>query len=358
MRTFHCTHCGYQVFFENTVCVSCGRTLAFLSDRASIGSLDPLADGTWQSPLFDPVDRTYRLCQNYTLMHVCNWAVPLDDPQLLCRSCRLTVLIPDISQQAAHEAWFRLEAAKRRLVFTLLALELPLSNRHEDPRGGLAFEFKADLDPNNAPVLTGHSGGVITINIAEADDAERERRRAAVREPYRTLLGHLRHESGHYYWDRLVVAEHEVESFRACFGDERQSYADALDAYYQYGPPADWQSQFVSAYASAHPWEDWAETWAHYLHIVDTLETAAACGLALVPPRPDEPALDPLPTEAKLRDVPFDRLINSWFPLTYVVNELNRGLGLADAYPFVLSQGAITKLQYVHDLIVRAAANT
>ena len=353
MRTFHCDHCEQQVFFENTGCVNCGRTLAYLPDLDMIGSLDLMADGRWRSPVTPNQDSRYRLCDNYAVMKVCNWAVPAEDPNPLCRSCRLTVVIPDNSQPQAHEAWVKLETAKRRLVFTLLALGLPLSNRQEDPPGGLSFEFKADIDPGAEPVLTGHAAGIITINVAEANDAERERRRAAAREPYRTLLGHFRHESGHYYWDRLVRNEAEIGRFRAVFGDERVSYADALDTHYHEGPPADWQRRFVSAYASSHPWEDWAETWAHYLHMIDTLDTAAACGLALMPPRPDEPHMARVSSNARLREVAFDRLIDNWFPLTYVINSLNRGLGLADAYPFVLSQQAIEKLRYVHDLIGR-----
>jgi hypothetical protein len=265
----------------------------------------------------------------------------------------LTHVIPDVSQPAAQEAWFRLEVAKRRLVYTLLALRLPLSNRPDGPAGGLSFQFKADLDPGGEPVLTGHAGGVITVNVAEADDAERERRRRATGEPYRTLLGHFRHESGHYYWERLVHGQPEIDSFRDLFGDERAEYQSALQRHYQQGPPPDWPSRFVSAYASAHPWEDWAETWAHYLHMMDTLDTAAACGLSLAPPGPGEPQLDRLP-DTPLSDVPFDRLMGSWFPLTYVVNILNRGLGLGDAYPFVLSQPAIDKVRFVHDLIARA----
>ena len=189
-------------------------------------------------------------------------------------------------------AWYKLEVAKRRLVFTLLALRLPISNRRRSGHG-LAFEFQAD-PIRGAPVLTGHSDGIITINMAEADDAERERRRPAVHEPYRTLLGHIRHESGHYYWDRLI-GERRNRAFRAIFGDERVDYADACGPL-RAGPPADWQT-VRDEYASAHAWEDWAETWAHYLHMVDTVETAAACGLSLRPRRRDEPTL-PVPEPA------------------------------------------------------------
>jgi hypothetical protein len=200
-------------------------------------------------------------------------------------------------------------------------------------------------------VLTGHADGVITINIAEADDAEREKRRTAMHEPYRTLLGHMRHESGHYYWDRLVLQAGHVAGFRQVFGDEQQDYGAALEAHYRNGAPADWQDRFVSAYASAHPWEDWAETWAHYLHIIDTLEMAAHCGLTLRPRRPDEPSLPKPPRASAPWRGPFDRLIDEWLPVAYVLNNLNRGLGQPDGYPFVLSPPVIDKLRYVHELV-------
>jgi hypothetical protein len=264
-------------------------------------------------------------------------------------------MIPDISQPGARDAWYRLEVAKRRLVFTLLALKLPIDHRTADETSGLAFHFKADpASPDEGPpVLTGHNEGVITINIAEADDAERERRRTSMGEPYRTLVGHMRHESGHYYWNRLIRGTREIAAFRSVFGDEQRDYAQALRAHYEQGAPADWQSRFVSAYASAHPWEDWAETWAHYLHMFDTIETAAATGVSLRPRRRDEPSVSRVPDPASSQRVSFDRLLESWFPLTYVLNNLNRGLGLPDAYPFVLSPPAIDKLRYVHELVER-----
>jgi len=202
--------------------------------------------------------------------------------------------------------------------------------------------------------MTGHADGVITVNIAEADDAERERRRTVMYEPYRTLLGHMRHESGHYYWDRLIAATSEIDEFRSLFGDERADYAAALSAYYDRGAPADWQERFVSMYATAHPWEDWAETWAQYLHMVDTLETAAACGLSLRPRRRDEPTAATIPEPLSPQPAAFSALIESWFPLTYVLNNLNRGLGHPDAYPFVLSPSAVAKLKFVDDVVGRA----
>jgi hypothetical protein len=357
VKIFHCDHCGQLLFFENTACVNCGRTAAYLPDLGVVGSLDAAGEGAWQSPRPEAAGRPHRLCRNYTETQVCNWALAADDRNEYCPSCRLTEIIPDVSRPDASHAWYRLEVAKRRLVFTLLALKLPIASRRDDPACGLAFEFKADPPAAHAgsPVLTGHNEGVITINIAEADDAERERRRQAVHEPYRTLLGHMRHESGHYYWDRLVRDTTEIDEFRATFGDERRDYEDALRVHYEQGAPPDWQGRFVSAYASAHPWEDWAETWAHYLHIFDTMETAAACGVSLRPRRSDEPSLSKVPDTSAIEGVSFERLLDGWFPITYMLNNLNRGLGLADPYPFVLSAPAIGKLKYVHDLIERRA---
>ena len=221
------------------------------------------------------------------------------------------------------------------------------------PERGLAFEFLADPEADGAPpVLTGHDDGVITLNVAEADEVERERRRVRLHEPYRTLLGHFRHEVGHYYWDRLIKDSPLIDDFRERFGDERQDYDQALQQHYDQGPRIDWQQQFVSAYASVHPWEDWAETWAHYLHMTDTLETAAACGLTLRPRRADEPMLkSPPPALPATRFAAFDRLIDDWFPLTYVLNNLNRGMGLPDGYPFVLSPPAVEKLKFVHETL-------
>lgn len=353
MKVFHCDHCGRLLFFENSTCVNCGRAVAFLPDIADVGSLDADADGLWRSPLGGAEGRRYRLCQNYSDRQICNWAVPEGEDNAYCASCRLTHVIPDLTGRDAVLGLYRLEGAKRRLIYTLLALDLPVRSRTDDPAAGLAFEFKADTPGAPGPVLTGHADGIITINLAEADDAERERRRVAVHEPYRTLLGHMRHESGHYYWDRLIRDTDELGAFRATFGDERADYTAALAAHYQQGPPADWQARFVSAYASAHPWEDWAETWAHYLHMVDTLETAAACGVSLRPRRPDEPALAPVPPAIATTPWPFERLLDGWFPLTYMLNNLNRGLGLGDAYPFVLSDPAVAKLRLVHDVVAR-----
>ena len=350
MKTFHCGHCQQVIFFENSRCVSCDHPLAYLPDLGVVGSLDPAGGDIWQYPMSGPQGQAYRLCGNYDRENICNWAVPAADLDPLCRSCRLTRVIPDLSHAGHKEAWYRLEVAKRRLVYNLLSLGLPLKNKVADPVHGLAFEFLADSGvPGTAPVLTGHKSGVITISVVEADDAQREQRRLQLHEPYRTLLGHFRHEIGHYYWDQLIQNGDRIDVFRQLFGDERDNYIEALKQHYERGAPEDWQQRFVSAYASSHPWEDWAETWAQYLLMTDALETAAACGLSLRPGRPDEPSLQPdaYGTSSK----PFDRMMDDWFPLTYALTNLNRSLGLPDGYPFVLSTVAIDKLRFVHEAI-------
>ena len=351
MKIFHCDHCGNLVFFENVHCLSCGHALAYAPDVADVLSLEAGDDGLWVPAKRGAEGRRYRLCANYDRENVCNWAIPAADADPLCVSCRLTRTLPDLGVPGHKEAWFRLEVAKRRLVYALLGLGLPVVNKTVDAQRGLVFDFLAD---GETPVLTGHGDGVITINVAEADDAERERRRLQMHEPYRTLLGHFRHEIGHYYWDRLVLDDAaRLAAFRALFGDERADYGAALRRHYDEGAPEQWQERFISAYATSHPWEDWAETWAHYLHMTDALETAAACGLSLRPRRADEPSLK-LAGEERPRS-PFERKIDAWFPLTYVLNNLNRGLGLPDGYPFVLSAPVIEKLGFVHDIVLATA---
>lgn len=357
MKIFHCDHCGQLLFFENSRCVNCGHVIAYLPEQQRVASLESAENGLWRS-LADPAQGTYRLCRNYD-EDICNWAVAADDPQPLCESCRTTLVIPDLAVPGNKEAWFQMETAKRRLFYSLKTFGLQIRSRAEDPGHGLGFQFLAADPAGAAPVMTGHDDGLITINLAEADDARREQARLALGEPYRTVLGHFRHEIGHYFWDRLVKDSPYIEDFRALFGDERQNYEEALKQHYGDGvanwQAANWQEHFVSAYASSHPWEDWAETWAHYLHMTDALETAAACGLMLSPKRPDEPSLDATNTPLSRARGSIDDMVRDWVALTYVLNNLNRSLGLSDAYPFVLTKAVTDKLAFVHKLVGEAA---
>ncbi len=353
MKVFHCNHCGQLLFFENFHCMHCGHLLAYVPELGAVTSLDPIENELWTSPMPRAQGITYRLCRNYKEHNTCNWAMPSDDPSPLCKSCRLTRTIPNLEIQENRVLWYRLGLAKRRLIYTLQQLNLPIKSKSEDPAGGMLFDFLSDA-LSLSPVLTGHDNGVIVMNIIEADDLEREKRRIHLHEPYRTLLGHFRHEIGHYYWDRLILKSSRLEGFRQLFGDESADYNVALAKHYEKGPPGNWQDSYVSAYATMHPWEDWAETWAHYLHVVDTLETATDSGLSLRPKRRDEPAIATVVNPIDHTNVSFDKMMNAWIPLTYVLNNLNRGLGMADAYPFVLSDPAVSKLRFIHETIVEA----
>ncbi|MES2949009.1 MAG: putative zinc-binding metallopeptidase [Pseudomonadota bacterium] len=358
-RSHHC-HCGYPIFFRNHLCLHCGRALGYDPEKATILSLDPVDKGeteTWRRAGTSVSDGVYRRCANFGLAPQCNWLLQESDTEhnQLCRCCRLNRTVPDQSIAANAALWHKVELAKRRVVSSLIALGLPVASRvSEDTQRGLAFDLLVATEP--LAVKTGHHEGIITLNVSEADDAAREAIRTALHEPYRTLLGHVRHESGHYYWSRLLDNSPWHEPFRVLFGDERQDYAAALQKHYSEGPAPTWATTCVSAYASAHPWEDWAETWAHYLHMVDTLDTAMGFGmgnshLRLLKDPFDKDVLYCREGEHGRADEEFLAFVNTWTGLTSVLNEFSLGMGLPDFYPFVLSNSAVTKLHFVHRFI-------
>ncbi|TLX62818.1 hypothetical protein DN820_14485 [Stutzerimonas nosocomialis] len=350
-RIDQCT-CGQPVYFGNSACLVCQSALGYVPERGRLATLRPGSDnGTWRLAE-DPQSPSYRRCANLDSAAGCNWLLPAGGQDRLCLACRLTRVIPDLSVEGNDLRWRKLEAAKRRLVAQLLALGLPVVPKRENERDGLAFEFLG-TDTSGRQPMTGHASGVITLNIAEADDARREEVRVQMHEPYRTLLGHFRHEVGHYYWDRLIADGPWLEPFRQLFGDEREDYGQALQRHYDDGPTPGWQTGYISAYATMHPWEDWAETWAHYLHMMDTLDTALSFGMRAAPG-----ALELVPfTRAALYDPDdpegdaFLNFINAWIELAAMLNELARSMGQPDLYPFVLPAAAIGKLQFVHRVI-------
>lgn len=353
MKLYECQNCHQPLYFENTLCERCGYRLGYLPDAGTLSAIDPTDhDGVWSA--LATSEPLYKFCANAEL-DACNWMLPADSADTHCAACRHNHIIPDLSDTDNLTRWRKLELAKHHLFYTLTNLKLPLQTRIENPEEGLAFDFLTDTvapDGTVTPVLTGHANGLITINVAEADDAEREKRRTDMGEPYRTLLGHFRHEIGHYIWDRLVRDDPALlERFRALFGDEREDYGEALKRHYANGAPADWQANFVSTYATAHPWEDFAETWAHYLHIVDTLETARAFGLKIRPRITEgaelEAEVDFNPHKARR----IEDLIEPWLPLTYAVNSLNRSMGQPDLYPFILSPAVIEKLGFMNGMV-------
>jgi hypothetical protein len=334
MLSFACGHCGQLVFFENTVCLNCSTKLGFVPERLELLALEG-----------ESAEGLYR-CANLALA-TCNWMVT--EPGRLCRSCELTRTRPHDADSAGLIAFASAEAAKRRVIMQVLDLSLP-----GVAPGRLAFDL---LSSEHQRVATGHTDGVITIDLAESDDARREARRAQLGEPYRTMLGHLRHELGHYFQPLIVNGDTEWEACRELFGDERADYSQSLERHYADGPPADWRQRHVSAYATMHPWEDWAETFAHYLHIRDTLQTAAEYGVTVRGPRAVmlDRSLKATP-QPEAGDRGFAEVLDNWLPLTYALNAVNRSMGLDDLYPFTLAAVVLHKLEFVHERVREASA--
>ena len=347
MRLFKCQHCGQLLYFENRRCERCRHVLGYVPDAFTLSALVPDEGDDWRALALP--GQGFRFCVNAAL-DGCNWLLRAASPDRYCAACRHNRTVPDLSDAGNIVAWRRMELAKHRLIYTLMRLGLPRPNRADDRADGLVFDFLPD-PPGKPQVMTGHDDGLITLALIEADDAERERRRAMMHEPYRTLLGHFRHEVGHYYWDRLVRDGGKLDECRALFGDDRADYQAALRKHYQDGPPADWQAAYVSTYATTHAWEDFAETWAHYLHIVDCLETASAFGLEVHPGLGPEAALHDNIHVDPYAPGEFALLVDAWLPLTYALNAMNRSMGLSDLYPFILSAPVIKKLGFIHALV-------
>lgn len=329
MKKFTCS-CGQPLFFENTRCLNCERQLGFdpiAMDMFSFSDEDPHYSGSVK----------LKLCKNSADYDVCNWFVT--EPQnSYCLSCSLNHTIPNLMEPKRRRWWKNLEHAKRRLIYSLLVLKLPVKGREDDPRG-LAFSFIEDRRTNpgvsEEHVATGHHEGMITVNTAEADKVNREITRAFTGELYRTLLGHFRHESGHYYFEKLICNDSLRNQFRELFGDERADYGKALKKYYANKKDLPHDPTMISLYAQSHPLEDWAEVWAHYLHMIDTLDTAAAYDQQLGASHVDD----------------IDETLSKFSELVIILNALNRSMGLEDAYPFVLSDVTLKKLRFVHGLI-------
>lgn len=338
MRTYSCSNCGTRIHFENHLCLQCGAQLGYLPDDDVMLAID-------SGPPTAAVS-----CSNRNSAAQCNWLLPAQDVSGMCGCCRFTRTIPPQDQDAGRVAWRRLERAKRYVFAWLLQHGLPLIGRSEDPEHGLVFDFLVPF-PDTEPVITGHANGVISINALEADPVERERQREELGERYRTVLGHVRHEIGHYYWTRLIEGTPRLDEFRALFGDETRDYACTLGNYYQTPDDGGWRDRFISRYASAHPLEDWAETWAHYLLISDSLDTAAHWQLR-VGAFPDSPVALNQPV-GKMRSETFRRwLILKWLPLSQYLNASCRAFGTLDAYPFVLPAPVIDKLVFIHRLLL------
>jgi len=337
MRRFFCD-CGQEIFLENRHCTQCNNSLGYEPFSGQLLTLSNRGKN-WHIARSGFIVKP---CHNGIQHGVCNALIDVNDPNELCLTCRLNRTIPDLSKEGNLRRWGKLEEAKRRLVYGLLKFGLPLNAPVAGFPRGLCFDFlqdkRTDPDATLEYVSTGHFNGVITINVLEADEVQRVWQKEQSHERYRTLLGHLRHEAGHYYYELLVT---ETTSFQRLFGDPGIPYADALKRFYEQGPLDGWEQNHISAYASAHPLEDWAECFAHYLHMTDTIETASSRG-AIAPLNGNEC---------------FEDLLNIWDGLAVTLNELNRSLGLADAYPFVITPGIADKLHFINDSIITLGQN-
>lgn len=337
MKRFYC-QCGQEIFFENAHCGACGTQLGYSPSDHQLFSVYQYKD-SWFT--YGAATQKYKFCEHRFNEVECNWLIADGCQQKQCLSCRLTRVIPTLSKADNGRKWAILEAAKRTMLYGVLTLNLPIVSRHDDATSGLVFDFMEDQTANpsvaEVNVYSGHANGVITMNAAEADDSYREGARHAMNETYRTLLGHFRHEIGHYYWQKLIQGTDNYDAFREAFGDEMSDYRAALDYYYANGAMEGWSELYISAYASSHPLEDWAETWAHYMHMYFTIEVAIEFNM--------------LSTTSLKNN--FDELISEWMTLVVTLNALNRSMGKSDAYPFVISDRARHKLQFVHDVIWR-----
>jgi hypothetical protein len=341
MRDFVCPNCGQHLAFENSVCLSCDSPLGFSLDDMALLVIAPGPEGD-HTGFVDPAE--YELCANLHLAQ-CNWLVDKQPVRQLCRSCGLTRTRPGDADTKALAAFADAEKAKRRLIAELSELKLPIVGRDDDPDYGLAFDL---LSSEHAKVVTGHHNGVITLDLAEGDDVHREQLRVEMAEPYRTLLGHFRHEIGHYYYYRLVAPSEKYSArFGELFGDADADYQAALDRHYREGAPPGWEDDYVSSYATMHPAEDWAETFAHYLHIRDTLDTAAAFSFAPANATYERKVLGPSS---------FDTTIEMWLPLSWALNMVNRSMGKPDLYPFVLPGPVLEKMRFIHTIVDEVGA--
>jgi hypothetical protein len=353
MKLYTCSNCKSQIYFENNVCLNCGYTLGFEADALSLVTLVAVGQSIYSD--LQKKDQKFHFCKNAEFS-TCNWIIPQSNNSIFCKACNLNRIIPDLNNRGNLKLWKNIEVAKHRLVYSLLRLRLPVLKKNGDEETGIAFDFMADTSPKEK-IMTGHDSGVITLNIDEADEASRVKHKTDLGERYRTLLGHFRHEIGHYYWEVLIRNTEELAGYRKIFGSEENDYSEALEIYYKRGAPSNWSENFISPYATSHSWEDWAETWAHYLHLMDTLETAFSFGIRI---QPDTNA-DIRGIQASIKQNPYEmtdfkQIMKYWLPLTFAVNSLSRGMGYADFYPFVISEPVVKKLQFIHELCFKNAA--
>jgi len=343
MKIFQCDNCQYVLFFENSYCDNCDHLCGYHDKSQKMLTFDPKPS----TLISDAKGLPYKYCKNKDY-DVCNWLLPADDAEDFCTACQLNRIIPNLSEEKNLYKWHKLEIAKHRLIYQLQRLQLPLISKQK-VSNGMAFDFVQKHEKSQ--LMTGHAYGIITILLREADTVFLEQTRKQLLEPYRTLIGHLRHEVGHYFWDLIISNEEDrLTHFREIFGDEREDYSLSLKEYYRDGASVDWQQTYISKYASAHPWEDWAETWAHYLHIMDMVETAYYFGIS-AQPKISKQSMNLKVSFDPYKVMEFDSILQTCVPLSFAVNSINRAMGVPDVYPFVVSKTVAEKMKYIHQLM-------
>lgn len=317
MRLFECPSCRAAVTFTNTACLSCGNDLVFDIEReAFVSGADP--------------------CKNRSAIG-CNWKAGAGEASL-CWSCAMTAVIPDTFHGENVSLWAESESAKRQVLATLGRWGwFTPSDTGQLPVFHMLSEATS-RGPSN--VVMAHDRGTITINVMEADIVERVERRENLGEKLRTMVGHFRHEIAHFLFERLSEHPEFVKAFRALMGDEREDYGEALKRYYENGPPANWEQNFVTAYASSHPHEDWAESVTHILHLTDMIDCAVA--MKWQSPHLTDMTYDPY------KEADGERIVELGSYFGMAVNHINRSVGVGDIYPFVLNDAVRGKLAFVH----------
>jgi hypothetical protein len=375
MKTFKCSCKDHQIlFFESKYCLACKRVVGVDDDFNKVEAYDLDEKTGYYFKTSDETKVPYQKCDNHADYQACNGMVNMDtfvrlpnNDEVLCFACRFNEIIPNLSIVEHIPLWRKMEIAKRRAIYTLKALALPLENPLQNPQSGLSFDFIADAKVDDhfstkfedqEAVYTGHNNGHITINIAEANDVARSSAKLAMGEKYRTLLGHFRHELGHYYFEKLILVSPEKhELCKKYFGDDDLDYSEALKKHYESGAPENWNDDFISEYATMHPYEDWAETWAHYMHIMDTLETAKNFNITgslnnkIVDNENVEELTLPQHSYFFSSQTSINTILDTWMDFAIILNSLNRSMGMGDAYPFVLTQAIRTKLSFIHHAI-------
>ncbi|WP_018240760.1 putative zinc-binding metallopeptidase [Ensifer sp. BR816] len=353
MRLFQCDVSGLPLYFDNHFSVGANNApVGFVADTLTLHTLTNAGEGLWRIP--SRPDTRWRFCANAPI-DGSNWLVDADDPNPLAIPARYNRIIPNTDTPQGLERFHKIGAAQRHLFYSILRFDIPCPDRASDPDGGLVFDFLEDTIDDFGhliPAMTGHEDGLISLRAAEADDVVRETVRVSMGEPYRTLLGHFRHEIGHFFFQQLVAGTDMLAEARQLFGDERQDYDAALQRHHGEGPAADWQQSFISAYAGCHPAEDFAECWAHFFHIVDTLESARAFGLSIEPFRHSD--LEAEVTFDPYRADSARQLVDAWVPISLALNTFQRSMGQGDIYPFVLAPPVIEKLDFINRLIKAA----